>query len=67
MKKLERNELSFLFLWVVNPIVIVFYQNCSMSENSYASSETPPIKIEQQLQKEQPPCNTDNSPCLRFE
>jgi hypothetical protein len=25
----ERSELSFIFLWVINPIVILFYQNCS--------------------------------------
>lgn len=26
---LEKGELSFIFLWVLNPIVILFYQNCS--------------------------------------
>jgi hypothetical protein len=26
---LEKGELSFIFLWVLNPIVILCYQNCS--------------------------------------
>jgi hypothetical protein len=27
---LEKGEISFVFLWVLNPFVILFYQNCSM-------------------------------------
>lgn len=34
---LERGEISFLFLWILNPVVILFYQNCSWA---------PPTKVE---------------------
>lgn len=33
---LERGEISFVFLWVLNPIVILFYQNCSYTPPSRA-------------------------------
>lgn len=29
MRLFERGEVSFIFLWVLNPIVILFYQNCT--------------------------------------
>lgn len=37
---LEKGVSSFVFLWVLNPIVILFYQNCSWSPaaRSLASS-----------------------------
>jgi len=34
---LERGEISFLFLWILNPVVILFYQNCSWA---------PPTQVE---------------------
>jgi hypothetical protein len=28
---LERGEISFLLVWVLNPLIILFFQNCSMA------------------------------------
>lgn len=42
---LQKGVSSFVFLWVLNPIVILFYQNCSWvpAQRAVASQE---IKIE---------------------
>lgn len=31
MRLFEKGEISFVFLWVLNPIVILLFQNCSPS------------------------------------
>lgn len=41
-KKADRSELSFLFLWVVNPLVILFYQNCSSIPSASGTLNPPP-------------------------
>lgn len=43
MRLLEKGEISFVFLWVLNPVVILFYQNCSPSQLSQAST-TPTLR-----------------------
>lgn len=34
---LEKGEISFIFLWILNPIMILFFQNCSMVHMDSAS------------------------------
>lgn len=46
---LEKGELSFIFLWVLNPIVILFYQNCSTLPPVHAKANAAPA-IEQKRQ-----------------
>lgn len=68
---LERGEISFVFLWVLNPIVILFYQNCSYTppERAEAAAMTP-AAITQPAPKAQqqriPSCtlNTENGRCV---
>ena len=40
MRLFEKGEISFVFLWVLNPIVILFYQNCAPSQLSQAGEVT---------------------------
>ena len=35
----ERSEMSFIFLWVINPIVILFYQNCASIPQEHATTQ----------------------------
>jgi hypothetical protein len=37
---LERGEISFVVLWILNPIVILFYQNCSYTPPERAEAAT---------------------------
>ncbi len=41
----RRGGFSFVAMLVINPIVILFYQNCSMSPISHASRENPAREI----------------------
>lgn len=34
MRLFEKGEVSFILLWVLNPIVILFYQNCTPTDLS---------------------------------
>jgi|GEM_PF-1380590 len=38
----ERGEIGFVFLWILNPIVILFYQNCSSIPASQVDLVPPP-------------------------
>lgn len=38
---LEKGEISFIFLWVLNPIMILFFQNCSMVPSTATADPTP--------------------------
>jgi hypothetical protein len=56
---LERSEISFIFLWVINPIVILFYQNCATQASSPFTNEPSAIEapqIKTQAQKGIPVC-----------
>lgn len=37
---MNKGSFSFVAMLVINPIVILFYQNCSMSPISYAKNPT---------------------------
>ncbi len=40
---LSKGSFSFVAMLVINPIVIIFYQNCSMSPISHAENKPRPI------------------------
>lgn len=42
---MNKGSFSFVAMLVVNPIVILFYQNCSMTPVSYAKNSSPPAAI----------------------
>jgi hypothetical protein len=45
MRLFEKGEISFIFLWVLNPVVILFYQNCAPSQLGVASTASPGPKV----------------------
>lgn len=73
----NRGGFSFVAMLVINPIVILFYQNCSMSPISQAKNLTPiPSVVSRQIASEAPPvlaelqkpgCNENKRECLRAE
>lgn len=52
---MSRGSFSFVAMLVINPIVILFYQNCSMSPISHASNTSTPPKIERAVASEAKP------------
>ncbi len=42
---LERSEISFVVLWVLNPIVILFYQNCAWTPPQRAEADRGSIPV----------------------
>ncbi len=40
---LSKNELSFIFLWVLNPLLILFYQNCSSPNYRVDREDAAPV------------------------
>lgn len=64
---------SFVAMLVINPVVILFYQNCSMAPISYAAKKAPPT-IERQIASEAKPvyisksvkaCDHSKPDCLK--
>lgn len=56
MKWFERGQISFVFLWVLNPAVILFYQNCAPSHLSQAAQskkDAPAQQIELEINSSQ--------------
>ncbi|KHD88701.1 MAG: hypothetical protein OM95_07825 [Bdellovibrio sp. ArHS] len=51
----NRGGFSFVAMLVINPIVILFYQNCSMAPVSYAKNTTPVAKVSRQVASEAKP------------
>ncbi|WP_374021182.1 hypothetical protein [Bdellovibrio bacteriovorus] len=51
----NRGGFSFVAMLVINPIVILFYQNCSMAPVSYAKNTTPQVKVSRQVASEAKP------------
>lgn len=67
----HRGSFNLAVMLIINPFVILFYQNCTMAPNSYASRPTQTIqrqissvqeetKIEKKAEK---PCNPHISQC----
>ena len=48
---INRGSFSFVAMLVINPIVILFYQNCSMAPVSQAKNVTPPAQIQTQVRE----------------
>ena len=69
----NRGGFSFVAMLVINPIVILFYQNCSMAPVSQAKNNTPVPVIERQIasessstvQKNKLVCNEAKRECPR--
>lgn len=55
MKWFERGQISFVFLWVLNPAVILFYQNCAPSHLSQAA-QSKKIEVEANSNLREPAC-----------
>lgn len=72
---IHKGELSFVMLWVINPIVILFYQNCSMvpslSAHARNNQASPPALVNlknsaaQAAGEREPACVSRD--CLKFE
>lgn len=72
---MNRGGFSFVAMLVINPIVILFYQNCSMSPVSYAKNTTP-VVVSRGIASEAKPitadikkqdCLEDKKACLKAE
>ena len=48
----NKGGFSFVAMLVINPIVILFYQNCSMTPVSHAKNFHPPAQITRQVASE---------------
>lgn len=57
----KRGGFSFVAMMVINPVIILFYQNCSMSQVSYASASKP-AKLSRAVASE-PKQKKSNSSC----
>ncbi|MGZ3768194.1 MAG: hypothetical protein ACXVCP_05855 [Bdellovibrio sp.] len=51
----NKGGFSFVAMLVINPIVILFYQQCSMSPLSYAKTSTPPTAVTRQIASQSKP------------
>lgn len=51
---MNKGSFSFVAMLVVNPIVILFYQNCSMTPVSYAKISSPPPTATRTVASEAP-------------
>lgn len=58
---INRGGFSFVAMLVINPIVILFYQNCSMAPISQAKT-TPPAVIQRAVASEAKPVLSDAKP-----
>lgn len=48
-----RREMSFLFLWVLNPALILLYQNCSWDSPVQANEKR---TVQEEITSEPPTC-----------
>lgn len=55
---MNRGSFSFVAMLVVNPVLIIFFQNCSMSPISYAQNKTPGV-VSRQVASEAKPVVAD--------
>lgn len=69
----HRGGFSFVAMLVINPIVILFYQNCSMTPVSHAQN-SPPASIRQIASEKgpvavqyTPGCQDQKQACLKAE
>lgn len=71
----NKGGFSFVAMLVINPIVILFYQNCSMAPVSYAKNTTPKPAVVRQVASEakpvvatvKPVCTDEKEKCTHKE
>lgn len=70
----QRGGFSFVAMLVINPIVILFYQNCSMTPISHAKNNLPPVASRQIASENNavavqyiPGCQDQKRSCLKAE
>lgn len=70
----NKGGFSFVAMLVINPIVILFYQNCSMSPVSHAQNSPPKVIVRQVaseakpvVAEAKPKCDTAKKECPRSE
>ena len=51
----NKGGFSFVAMLVINPVVILFYQNCSMAPVSLAKNNRPPVAISRSVASEAKP------------
>lgn len=56
---MNKGGFSFVAMLVINPVVILFYQNCSMSPVSHAKNYTPSQVLTRQVASEAKPVSAD--------
>lgn len=72
---MNKGSFSFVAMLVINPVVILFYQNCSMAPISHAKNTTTIPVITRQVASEsqpvvadiKPTCNDEKKECPRNE
>lgn len=71
---INRGGFSFVAMLVINPVVILFYQNCSMAPISQAKNSPPPIVLRQVasqdkpvIAKIKPSCPENKKECVKAE
>ncbi len=72
---INRGGFSFVAMLVINPVVILFYQNCSMAPVSQAKNTTPTPVIARQVASEakpviakiKPACSENKKECAKAE
>lgn len=72
---MNKGGFSFVAMLVINPIVILFYQNCSMAPLSYAKNPTPSVVTRGiasegkpvMAELKQSPCADGKKSCLKAE
>ncbi|WP_413558847.1 hypothetical protein [Bdellovibrio sp. HCB209] len=70
----NKGGFSFVAMLVINPIVILFYQNCSMTPVSHAQNSPPKVVVRQVASEAKPvvaevksKCDTAKKECPRNE
>ncbi|MBO9667612.1 MAG: hypothetical protein J7501_12460 [Bdellovibrio sp.] len=58
----NKGGFSFVAMLVINPVVILFYQNCSMAPISHAKNTTPPVAVTRQVASEAKPVIAEVKP-----
>lgn len=67
MRLFEKGEVSFIFLWILNPIVILFYQNCT--PNHLTVRERTEVRTSDQISSMssgRSPASADNVPSKKI-
>lgn len=71
---LIKGSYSFVIMMVINPVLLLFFQNCSMTERTYASesarkADPSPQTVRQKIESSgfSKACQRTSQHCLMFE